>query len=50
MFAPKVNSIKKSSRVVGVPPIYPEIGGMDKNKTGKPSRKSSLAVKKPGGK
>ena len=48
MFAPKANSLKKSSRIVGVPPEYPEIGGMQKMKTGNPSRKSNLAVKKVG--
>lgn len=48
MFAPKANSLKKSSRIVGVPPEYPEIGGQQKKKGGNPSRKSNLAVKKVG--
>jgi hypothetical protein len=48
MFAPKFNSLKKSGKVVGVPPEYPEIGGMQSKKTGSPARKSTLSVKKPG--
>ena len=48
MFAPKSNSLKKSSRIVGVPPEFPEIGGMQKQKAGNPSRKSNLSVKKVG--
>ena len=48
MYAPKINSVKKSSRIVGVPPEFPEIGGMQKKKTGTPSRKSNLGAKKVG--
>ena len=50
MFAPKTNSLKKSGKIVGVPPVYPEVASMEKNKTGMPARKSTLAIKKPGGK
>lgn len=50
MFAPKSNSVKKSSRIVGVPPEFPEIGGQQKKKQGSPGRnKSGLTIKKPGG-
>lgn len=49
MFAPKANSIKKSGKIVGVPPEFPEVGGMEKHKSGSPSRKSNLSIKKPGG-
>lgn len=48
MFAPKSNSVKKSSKIVGVPPEYPEIGRQQQHKTGNPSRKSNLAIKKVG--
>jgi len=48
MFNPKINSVKKYGRIDGVPPEYPEIGGMQKHKTGSPARKSTLAVKKVG--
>jgi hypothetical protein len=48
MFAPRTNSIKKSSKIVGVPPEFPEVGGQQKKKTGSPSRKSNLGIKKPG--
>jgi hypothetical protein len=49
MFAPKVNSLKKSGKIVGVPPEFPEIGGQQKKKQGSPGRnKSGLGVKKVG--
>lgn len=48
MFSPKANSVKKSSKIVGVPPEYPEIGRQQQSKAGNPSRKSNLAVKKVG--
>jgi len=47
MFKPKVNSIGKSSRIVGENPEKPEFAQM-KHATGNPGRKSSLSVKKPG--
>lgn len=50
MFAPKVNSLRKSGKIVGVPPEFPEVGGMQKKKAGDPARKSNLSIKKPGGK
>lgn len=49
MFKPKVNSIKKSGKVVGVPPDYPEFAEA-RHKQGAPARKSSLHVVRPGGK
>lgn len=50
LFSPKVNSVKKSSRIVGQPPDYPETGGQDKRKMGTPNRTNSgLSIKKPGG-
>ena len=48
MCAPKANSLKKSSKIVGVPPEFPEIGGQKNKKQGTPARKSSLGVKKVG--
>lgn len=47
MFGPKA-SLKKSGRIVGVPPQYPEVGGQEKKKTGSPGRKSNLSIKKVG--
>ena len=48
MFGPKQNSLKKSSKIVGVPPEFPEVGGQNKKKMGNPSRKDNLGVKKVG--
>lgn len=50
MFSPKVNSLKKSGKIVGVPPEYPEVASMKNQKAGTPARKSTLSIKKPGGK
>jgi hypothetical protein len=50
MFAPKKNSLGKSSKIVGVAPEYPEVGCMAGKKQGSPARKSNLSVRKPGGK
>lgn len=47
MFKPKINSIKKNSKMVGINPDHPEFAQM-KYPTGNPSRKTNLAIQKPG--